>query len=205
MCLKQKFLGYINSKEVNNKYIREWTVMKITISGKQIELTNALKARVEDKFSKLDRYFHKETEAFVTLSVQRELQTIEATIQSGHLILRAEEATDDMYVSIDTAVDTLERQLRKHKTRIEKKLKKEYFEAARIKEIPYEEEVEEEAEFKIVKTKRFEVKPMTEEEAILQMNLIGHQFFIFKNGETGESNVVYKRKDGNYGLIELTK
>lgn len=179
--------------------------MKITISGKQIELTNALKARVEDKFSKLDRYFHKETEAFVTLSVQRELQTIEATIQSGHLILRAEEATDDLYVSIDMAVDTLERQLRKHKTRIEKKLKKEYFEAARLNEIPYEEEIEEEVEFKIVKTKKFEVKPMTEEEAILQMNLIGHQFFVFKNGETGESNVVYKRKDGNYGIIELTK
>lgn len=179
--------------------------MKITISGKQIELTNALKARVEDKFSKLDRYFHKETEAFVTLSVQREYQTVEATIQSGHLILRAEEATDDMYVSIDTAVDTLERQLRKYKTRIEKKLKKEYFEAARLKEIPYEEEVAEEVEFNIVKTKRFEVKPMSAEEAILQMNLIGHQFFVFENAETGDSNVVYKRKDGNYGLIELTK
>jgi len=179
--------------------------MKITISGKQIDLTNALKNRVEDKFSKLDRYFHKETEAFVTLSVQREYQTIEATIQSGGLILRAEEATDDMYVSIDNAVDTLERQLRKHKTRIEKKLKKEYFEAARIKEIPYADEIEEEVEFKIVKTKRFEIKPMSPEEAILQMNLIGHQFFVFSNAETGCSNVVYKRKDGDYGLIELTK
>lgn len=179
--------------------------MKITISGKQIELTNALKARVEDKFSKLDRYFHKETEAFVTLSVQREYQTIEATIQSGNLILRAEEATDDMYVSIDMAVDTLERQLRKHKTRIEKKLKKECFDAARLAEIPYEDEIAEEVEFKIVRTKRFEVKPMSPEEAILQMNLIGHQFFVFENAETGDSNVVYKRKDGNYGLIELTK
>jgi len=110
-----------------------------------------------------------------------------------------------MYVSIDTAVDTLERQLRKHKTRIEKKLKKEYFEAARLKEIPYEEEVAEELEFKIVKTKRFEIKPMSPEEAILQMNLIGHQFFVFENAESGSSNIVYKRKDGNYGLIELTK
>ena len=179
--------------------------MKITISGKQIELTNALKNRVEDKFSKLDRYFHKETEAFVTLSVQRELQTIEATIHSGSLILRAEEITDDMYVSIDNAVDTLERQLRKHKTRIEKKLKKEYFDAAKLNQIPYEEEIPEEVEFKIVKTKRFEVKPMSPEEAILQMNLIGHQFFVFSNAETGSSNVVYKRKDGNYGLIELSK
>jgi len=193
----------INGERKN--YIREWTVMKITISGKQIELTNALKARVEEKFSKLDRYFHKETEAFVTLSVQREYQTVEATIQSGSLILRAEEATDDMYVSIDTAADTLERQLRKHKTRIEKKLKKEYFEAARLAEIPYADEVAEEVEFRIVKTKRFEVKPMSPEEAILQMNLIGHQFFVFENAETGDSNLVYKRKDGNYGLIELTK
>lgn len=179
--------------------------MKITISGKQIDLTNALKARIEDRFSKLDRYFHKETEAFVTLSVQREYQTIEATIQSGNLILRAEEATDDMYISIDKAVDTLERQLRKHKTRIEKKLKKEYFDASRLAEIPYDDDVKEEVEFKIVKTKRFEVKPMSPEEAILQMNLIGHQFFIFENADTGDSNVVYKRKDGNYGLIEITK
>lgn len=179
--------------------------MKITISGKQIELTNALKNRVEDKFSKLDRYFHKETEAVVTLSVQREFQTIEATIHSGSLILRAEEITDDMYVSIDNAVDTLERQLRKHKTRIEKKLKKEYFDAAKLNQIPYEQEIPEEVEFKIVKTKRFEVKPMSPEEAILQMNLIGHQFFVFSNSETGDSNVVYKRKDGNYGLIELSK
>ena len=179
--------------------------MKITISGKQIELTDALKNRVEEKFAKLDRYFHKETEAFVTLSVQREYQTIEATVQSGSLILRAEEATDDMYVSIDKAVDTLERQLRKHKTRIEKKLKKEYFEAARLKEIPYIEDVAEETEFNIVKTKRFEVKPMSPEEAILQMNLIGHQFFVFLNSQTGDSNVVYKRKDGDYGLIEITR
>lgn len=179
--------------------------MKITISGKQIELTNALKNRVEDRFSKLDRYFHKETEAFVTLSVQREYQTVEATIHSGSLILRAEEATDDMYVSIDKAVDTLERQLRKHKTRIEKKLKKEYFDATKLSQIPYEEDVSEEVEFKIVKTKRFEIKPMSPEEAILQMNLIGHQFFVFSNAETGSSNVVYKRKDGDYGLIELSK
>ena len=178
--------------------------MKITISGKQIELTNALKARVEERFSKLDRYFKKDTEAFVTLSVQREYQTIEATIHSGSLILRAEEATDDMYISIDNAVDTLERQLRKHKTRIEKKLKKDYFDASRLGEIPYE-DVAEEVEFTIVKTKRFEIKPMSPEEAILQMNLIGHQFFIFENAQTGDSNVVYKRKDGNYGLIELAK
>ncbi|MBE7037021.1 MAG: ribosome-associated translation inhibitor RaiA [Ruminococcaceae bacterium] len=177
--------------------------MKLTMTGKQIELTQALKDRIEDRFSKLDRYFHKETEATVTLSVQREKQVVEATVYSGSLIVRVEEATDDMYVSIDNAVDILERQLRKHKTRIEKKLKKDNFEAAALAQIPFAEAIEEEKEFKIVRTKRFATKPMSPEEAILQMNLLGHQFYIFINAETGESNVVYKRKNGDYGLIEL--
>ncbi len=177
--------------------------MKLTMTGKQIELTQALKDRIEDRFSKLDRYFHKETEASVTLSVQREKQVVEATVYSGSLIVRVEEATDDMYVSIDNAVDILERQLRKHKTRIEKKLKKENFEAEALAHIPFAETVEEEKEFNIVRTKRFATKPMSTEEAILQMNLLGHQFYIFSNAETGESNVVYKRKSGDYGLIEL--
>ncbi|MBQ4518838.1 MAG: ribosome-associated translation inhibitor RaiA [Clostridia bacterium] len=177
--------------------------MKLTMTGKQIELTQALKDRIEDRFAKLDRYFHKETEATVTLSVQREKQVVEATVYSGSLIVRVEEATDDMYVSIDNAVDILERQLRKHKTRIEKKLKKDNFEAAALAQIPFAEAIEEETEFKIVRTKRFATKPMSPEEAILQMNLLGHQFYIFSNAETGESNVVYKRKNGDYGLIEL--
>ena len=177
--------------------------MKITMSGKQIELTPALKARIEDRFERLDRYFHKETEAIVTLSVQREKQVVEATVQSGGLLVRVEEATDDMYVSIDTAVDVLERQLRKHKTRIEKKLKKDTFDAAALASIPFSENIEEEAEFKIARTKRFTVKPMSVEDAILQMELLGHQFFVFTNAETGDSNVVYKRKQNTYGLIEL--
>lgn len=177
--------------------------MKLTMTGKQIELTQGLKDRIEDRFSKLDRYFHKETEATVTLSVQREKQVVEATVYSGSLIVRVEEATDDMYISIDNAVDILERQLRKHKTRIEKKLKKDNFEAAALAQIPFSEAIEEEKEFKIVRTKRFATKPMSPEEAILQMNLLGHQFYIFSNAETGESNVVYKRKNGDYGLIEL--
>ncbi|MBE7048517.1 MAG: ribosome-associated translation inhibitor RaiA [Ruminococcaceae bacterium] len=177
--------------------------MKLTMTGKQIELTQALKNRVEDRFSKLDRYFHRETEATVTLSVQREKQVVEATVYSGSLLVRVEEATDDMYVSIDNAVDILERQLRKHKTRIEKKLKKETFEAAALEQIPYGETVEEETEFKIVRKKRFATKPMSAEEAILQMNLLGHQFYIFNNAESGEPNIVYKRKSGDYGLIEI--
>lgn len=177
--------------------------MKIMMTGKQIELTPALKARIEERFAKLDRYFHKETEAHVTLSVQREKQVVEATVHSGGLLVRVEEATDDMYVSIDNAVDVLERQLRKHKTRIEKKLKKDTFEAAALANIPFSGEVEEEKEFKIARVKHFTVKPMSPEEAILQMDLLGHQFFVFTNAETGDSNVVYKRKHGTYGLIEL--
>lgn len=175
--------------------------MKVTISGKQIELTEPLKNRVEKSLSKLDRYFSKNTEAFVTLSVLRENQTCEATIHSGNIILRVEESSTDMYQSIDNAVDVLERQLRKHKTRLEKKLKREIFAA---EPMPAEfGDVEEETEFKVVRTKRFEYNPMSTEEAILQMNLLGHQFFVFSNAETDEANVVYKRKDGNYGLIEL--
>lgn len=177
--------------------------MKITMTGKQIELTPALKDRIIDRFERLDRYFHKETEATVTISVQREKQVVEATVYSGNLIVRVEEATDDMYVSIDNAVDILERQLRKHKTRIEKKLKKDTFDVAAVEKISFAEPVEEEKEFKIVRTKRFESKPMSPEEAILQMNLLGHQFYIFTNAETGEYNVVYQRKNGDYGLIEV--
>ncbi len=176
--------------------------MKITITGKQIGLTDGLKARVEERFSRLDKYFYKDTEAFVTLSVQREDQVIEATIHSGSLILRVEEATTDMYTSIDNAVDILERQLRKNKTRLEKKMKKEYVENVAFDNIS---DISEESgdELKIVRTKKIESKPMSPEEAVLQMELIGHNFFIFTNGETGDTNVVYKRKKGDYGLIEV--
>jgi len=175
--------------------------MKITMVGKQIELTEGLKARVEDRFSKLDKYFFKDTEAFVTLSVQKEDQVVEATIHSGSLMLRVEEATTDMYTSIDSAVEILERQLRKNKTRLEKKMKKEYVETVafdQIAEIPSEDE-----DIKIVRTKKIESKPMSPEEAVLQMELIGHAFFIFTNCDTGEKNVVYRRKKGDYGLIEV--
>ncbi|MBQ4087405.1 MAG: ribosome-associated translation inhibitor RaiA [Clostridia bacterium] len=175
--------------------------MKITMVGKQIELTEGLKARVEDRFSKLDKYFFKDTEAFVTLSVQKEDQVVEATIHSGSLMLRVEEATTDMYTSIDSAVEILERQLRKNKTRLEKKMKKEYVETVafdQIVEMPSEDE-----DIKIVRTKKIESKPMSPEEAVLQMELIGHAFFIFTNCDTGEKNVVYRRKKGDYGLIEV--
>lgn len=179
--------------------------MKITITGKQIGLTDSLKARVEDRFSKLDKYFYKDTKAYVTLSVQREEQVAEATIHSGSLILRVEESTKDMYMSIDNAVDILERQLRRNKTRLEKRMKKEYIENVAFDKImDYPQNASEsEDDIKIVRTKKIESKPMMPEEAVLQMELIGHNFFIFTNGDTGEANVVYRRKNGDYGLIEV--
>lgn len=175
--------------------------MKITITGKQIALTEGLKSRIEDRFAKLDKYFYKETEAFVTLSVQRDDQVIEATIHSGNLVLRVEEATTDMYSSIDNAVDILERQLRKNKTKLEKKMKREYVENLAFDNILPTEDASD--EIKIVRTKKIESKPMSAEEAVLQMELIGHTFYIFTNAQTGDTNVVYRRKKGDYGLIEV--
>ena len=174
--------------------------MKITMTGKQIELTDGLKQRIEDRFSKLDKYFYKDTEAFVTLSVQKENQVVETTIHSGGLLLRVEEATTDMYTSIDNAVDILERQLRRNKTKIEKKMKKEYVENVAFDQIA--DSSEEEQDIKIVRTKKIESKPMSPEEAVLQMNLLGHEFFMFLNEENGAVSVVYKRKEDLYGVIE---
>ena len=176
--------------------------MKITMTGKQIELTEGLKARVEERFAKLDKYFYKETTVFVTLSVQKEDQVVEATIHSGGLLLRVEETTADMYTSIDNAVDILERQLRKNKTRLEKRMKREYIENVIFDNIEVPEDVISD-EIKIVRVKKFESKPMSPEEAVLQMDLIGHSFFIFTNSETNVTSVVYRRMKGDYGLIEV--
>ena len=174
--------------------------MKVIISGKNINVTEALKEAVESKISKLDKYFTKEAEAQVTLSVEKARQIIEVTIPINGSLLRAEETTHDMYSSIDKVVDKLIRQLSKHKTRMEKHRLNKY-ETIRFENInTYEDK--ESFEPKIVKTKRFALKPMSSEEAVLQMELIGHSFFVFANGDTDEVNVVYKRKDGNYGLIE---
>ncbi len=172
--------------------------MKIKITGRRIDVTAGLSEYTEKKLSKLDKYFGENTTANVTLSVQKERQIIEVTIFHEGMIFRAEVANEDMYAAIDRVEDVLERQIRKQKTRLEKKLKQGAFVAdgnfADLKE---------EKEFKIVKTKKYENKPMSVEEAILQMNLLGHNFYIFNNSDTDDKNVVYKRNDGNYGLIEL--
>lgn len=173
--------------------------MNFIISGKNIDVTDALKDRVVKKLGKLGKFFYPETEVIATLSVQKNRQIIEVTIPFNGIILRAEEANDDMYTSIDKVVDVLERQIKKNKTRLSKKLHENAF---KDEDGDPETEQEEEEEYKVVKSKKFAIKPMTVEEAILQMNLLGHEFFMFSNSETGQTNVVYRRKDGDYGLIE---
>lgn len=171
--------------------------MKFIISGKNIEVTEGLKTAVEEKIGKLDKYFTEDTEIHVTLSTQKDRQKIEVTIPMKGNIVRAEQESNDMYVSIDLVEEIIERQLRRYKTKIIERqqatvnLSKEFI----------EEEVDDE-EIKVVRTKRFAVKPMDVEEACVQMELLGHNFFVFRNAETDEVNVVYKRKGNTFGLIE---
>ena len=175
--------------------------MKINFTGRNIELTDALKNVTEKKMDRLSKYFQNEIEGDVTFSSERNRKIIEVTINLPEgTLLRAEESSDDMYVSIDKAVDILERQMRKHKTRLQNRYRNSE-DTIRFENVEPLDENKEEGP-KIVKNKRFFLKPMTEEEAVLQMDLLGHNFFVFMSGETGNVNVVYKRKDGNYGLIE---
>ncbi len=174
--------------------------MIITISGKQMEVTNALKEVINEKCTRLDKYFHKDIPITITLSAQKGRQIVEATIPLDGAIIRAEEATPDMYASIDGVIDILERQIRKHKTKLQQR--KQASETIRFENVVADASTEENDETKIVRTKRFAVKPMDKEEAVLQMELLRHNFFVFMDGETDEVSVVYKRKDGNYGLIE---
>ena len=155
----------------------------------------------EKKFSKLDKYFSEEVEARVVFSTVREEQTVEVTIFLPKTIIRAEETTDDMYSSMENAVDALARQIRKHKTRLKRRYQNN--ETIRFDELMDKEAAKEEPEHKIVKRKNFELNPMNEEEAILKMDLLNHNFFVFLDGDTDGVSIVYKRKDGNYGKIEV--
>lgn len=172
--------------------------MRIITSGKNMEVTDALRDTIERKLGKLDKFFRKDTEAQVTLNVEKSRHIIEVTIPFNGILIRAEESTIDMYTSIDKAVDKLERQINKHKTKLEKRYRGGKIIFDNIK--PGENENSEGP--RVVRTKRFAMKPMPVEEAILQMELLGHSFFVFSNGDTDEVNVIYRRKDGNYGLIE---
>lgn len=173
--------------------------MKITISGKNIEVTSALKNAVEKKLTKMDKYFNPDVEAHVTLSVQKARKIIEVTIPFNGVILRGEESNEDMYASIDLVADKLERQIRKQKTKLQRRA---HGDSLRFQYIPEYTDNKDDEESKIVKTKKFAIKPMSAEEAILQMELLGHNFFVYENADDGIVNVIYKRKDGNYGLIE---
>lgn len=174
--------------------------MKIILSGKNLEITNALREQVNKKVKKLERYFNGDTEVQVTMSVENYRHIVEVTIPFNGVVIRAEESTDDMYASIDKVLSKLERQIHKHRTKLEKKMKSGAF---KYEKPLFSSEIEvEEKTPTVVKTKRFAVKPMSIEEAILQMELLGHSFFVFTNAKTNEVNVLYTRKDGNYGLIE---
>ncbi|MCQ2506373.1 MAG: ribosome-associated translation inhibitor RaiA [Lachnospiraceae bacterium] len=171
--------------------------MNYTFTGKNIEVTEALKRMVKEKFGKLEKYFLEDTEIHVTLSVVKTDQKIEVTIPLRNTMIRAEQSSEDMYASIDLIQETIERQLKKYKNKlIDKK------QTGGLAEEFVNSNESDENEIKIIKTKKFAVKPMDAEEACLQMELLGHDFFVFRDAYTDEVNVVYKRKDGNYGLIE---
>lgn len=173
--------------------------MKVIVTGRNLVITEAIKDQVEKKLSKFDKYFKSDVEAHATFSTQKNNHIVELTIplKSGSFF-RAEGRTEDMYASIDEAIEKIAKQMKKHKTKIEKRFHAN--ESIKFEAIPETNEKEEEVS--IVKTKRFAVKPMHPEEAVLQMELLGHDFFVFLNGETEEVNVVYKRRDGDFGLIE---
>ena len=172
--------------------------MRITISGKNIDVTQGLKDAVYEKLGKLEKYFTPETEAIVTLSVEKNRQKIEVTVPVKGSVIRAEQVSDDMYVSIDLVQEIIERQMKKYKNKlIDKKQSAQAFSALFLnEEVPADEEIQ------IVKAKRFAMKPMDPEEACVQMELLGHNFYVFLNADTEQVNVVYKRKGNTYGLIE---
>lgn len=172
--------------------------MKFIISGKNIDVTDGLKIAIQEKLGKLERYFTPDTEVHVTLSVEKERQKIEVTIPVKGNIIRSEQVSSDMYVSIDLVEEVIERQLRKYKTKIINKQQ----EAGNFQKTFIEDDFMEDEEVKIIRTKRFGIKPMYPEDACVQMELLGHNFFVFRNAETEEVNVVYKRKGNTYGLIE---
>ena len=172
--------------------------MKFIIVGRNIEVTPGLRAAVEDKIGKLDKYFNPDTEVHVTLSVEKDRQKIEVTIPVKGSIIRSEQVSNDMYVSIDLVEEIIERQLKKYK----KKLTDQKQAASFFSQLFMENDYMDDEEIKIVRTKKFDIKPMYPEDACIQMELLGHNFFVFINAETDQVNVVYKRKGDTYGLIE---
>ncbi len=183
---------------LDNNPMKGMSGMKFVIVGKNIEVTQGLKAAVEEKIGKLERYFNPETEIHVTLSVEKERQKIEVTIPVKGSIIRSEQVSNDMYVSIDLVEEIIERQIKKYKNKlIDQKQSAGFFKQEFI-----EKDYMDDEEVKIIRTKKFDIKPMYPEDACVQMELLGHSFFVFFNAETEQVNVVYKRKGNTYGLIE---
>lgn len=184
---------------LNSRHRTEGMVsMKFIISGKNIDVTEGLRTAVQDKIGKLEKYFSPETEVHVTLSVEKERQKIEVTIPVKGNIIRSEQVSNDMYVSIDLVEEIIERQLKKYKNKlVDKQQQNSHFQQEYIDNDYMEEE-----DVKIVRTKKFDIKPMYAEDACIQMELLGHSFYVFCNAETDQVNVVYKRKGDTYGLIE---
>jgi putative sigma-54 modulation protein len=179
--------------------------MKFTITEKKIQITEDLRKYAEKKIGKIDKFFKDESEAFITFAYERGRYIAEVTISNNGMHYRVSEMTSDLRASIDSSVAAIERQIRKNKTRLEKRLRDGAFDRARNPDVRSEVPDDEDAEFKIVRTKMFPIKPMTPEEAVLQMNLLEHEFFVFKNQNRDDAfSIVYKRKQGDYGLIETT-
>lgn len=173
--------------------------MRIKITGRNIELTEGLKYAVEEKLNKLEKYFTPETDVYVTLSVEKERQKVEVTIPMKGNYIRSEQVSNDMYISIDIVEEVIERQLKKYRTKL---ITKQQSGASLFKQEFLEEQSEEDEDIKISRTKKVDMKPMYPEDACVQMELLGHDFYVFINAETEAVNVVYKRKGNTYGLIE---
>ena len=172
--------------------------MKFIITGRNIDVTPGLRSAVEDKIGKLEKYFTPDTEVHVTLSVEKDRQKIEVTIPVKGTVIRSEQISSDMYVSIDLVEEIIERQLKKYKNKLIERQQGSHY----LKPEFMEKDYAEDDEIKIVRTKKFDIKPMYAEDACIQMELTGHNFFVFCNAETDQVNVVYKRKGNTYGLIE---
>jgi len=176
--------------------------MKFTFNAKRVEIPDDLKAYAEKKIGKLDRYFRQDSDAHVVFSTERGRETVEITIHHGSMYFRVRQTTQDFYASIDAAIEALVRQIHKNKTRLEKRLRQGAFERV-PGNTDYEPEDVTEDTYDIIRTKHFAVKPISPEEAILQMNMLGHEFFVFKDHTNDDAfSVVYRRNDGGYGLIE---
>lgn len=173
--------------------------MKLQITAKKMQVPQTFNEYADKKLTKLDRFFGDEADAKLTVSTLKDDIIIELTVKYENLIFRAEQRAKDKNDALDACVDKIIRQIRKNKTKVEKRLKANAF------DVQESETIEEQRRYEIIKRKKFTLRPMNEEEAILQMNMLDHNFFMFKNGDTGEINVVYKRDDGNYAILEPSK